>query len=213
MSDASEQLRERWSRLWHRLGVPVAKLPQIDSLLKAYQSPERAYHNLHHISQCLAELDALQVQCETPNEVELALWYHDVIYDAKRHDNEKLSADQAADAMRLAGIDSSVINRATVLILATKHATPPAAGDAQIIVDIDLSILGRPQAEFDVYEYAIRREFSFVDEASFRTGRSAILKKFLDRSVIYRTEVMQQKYEAAARANLQRSIDRLTSKN
>jgi predicted metal-dependent HD superfamily phosphohydrolase len=210
MNERLAQLQSRWHHLWARLGAAPAKAPPLTPLVQAYESAGRTYHNLHHISQCLAELDALRDACQKPDELELAIWYHDVIYDAKRHDNEESSADAAAKAMREAGVDQAVIDSVISLILATKHTAPPAPGDAKILVDIDLSILGRPQVEFDVYEEAIRKEYSFVDETSFRAGRSAILRKFLDRDVIYNTEVMRQKYDAAARENLRRSIEKLS---
>ena len=198
-----------WFTLWRRLGVSPDRMPPLDPLVQAYQSSSRRYHNLNHIIQCLTELEAIRNGCANPDEVELAIWYHDVIYDATKHDNEEQSAERAAIAMREAGSEPAVIDRVTALILATKHASTPAPGDEQIIVDIDLSILGRPPAEFDAYEQAIREEYSFVDDAGFRAGRSAILWKFLGRDVIFSTEGMRDKYETAARANVKRSLEKL----
>jgi len=113
--------------------------------------------------------------------------------------------------MREAGIEVAIIDRVTALILATTHMTAPALADAQIIVDIDLSILGRPRAEFDAYERAIRKEYGHVEEHAFRVGRAAILQKFLACPAIFSTAVMRAIYEATARENLRRSVDALTA--
>jgi len=38
-----------------------------------------------------------------PREIEVALWFHDAIYDVKGHDNERLSADWAKKSVLDAG--------------------------------------------------------------------------------------------------------------
>ena len=109
-----------------------------------------------------------------------------------------------------AGLDPSRLARVAALILATKHSQPPVGGDEQLLVDIDLSILGRPSEEFDAYERAIRMEYQHVAAESFRAGRAAVLRKFVERLRIYCTGLFYERYESTARQNLQRSIVRLT---
>ena len=55
----------------------------------------------------------------------------------------------------------------------------------------------------------MRREYAWVPDVQFRAGRSARLRLFLERPAIYATEFFRAKYEAAARSNLERSIQKL----
>jgi predicted metal-dependent HD superfamily phosphohydrolase len=70
-------------------------------------------------------------------------------------------------------------------------------------------VLGKPEKEFDAYEVGIRKEYDWVPLADFCTGRSKILQSFINRPSIYLTEIFRDKYESAARKNLERSIKRL----
>jgi predicted metal-dependent HD superfamily phosphohydrolase len=209
MAVSPEELRRKWDDLWTRLGVRVERVPAFDTLLTAYQDPSRSYHNLGHIVQCLRELDQLRAHCDSPESVELAIWYHDVVYDPTRHDNEERSADLAADGMKGAGLPDERILCVVELIHATKHTHPPITRDAQILADIDLSILGREPEAFDAYERGVRQEYAHVDDRAFREGRAAILRRFLARPSLFSTPPMRDHYESSARQNLQRSLARL----
>jgi predicted metal-dependent HD superfamily phosphohydrolase len=209
MIDQMVELESRWNALWARLGISADRVPAADLLFRRYQSPERHYHNLAHVLDCLNEFSGVRPLCDDPDAVELAIWYHDAVYDPTRSDNEERSADLAFETMEALHIDLSLAGRVRDLILATKHTGSPATKDAQILIDIDLSILGRSWEEFQAYEDAIRREYAHVEEAAFRAGRAAILRRFLERPAIFVTAAMREKYEANARANLRRSIERL----
>ena len=91
------------------------------------------------------------------------------------------------------------------------HALPDlgdeaANRDAAFFLDMDLSILGAPQGAFDSYEAAVRREYAWVDDKAWRSGRAAVLEKFLARPQIFHTEAFRQRFEAQARKNIARSI-------
>jgi predicted metal-dependent HD superfamily phosphohydrolase len=210
MSGSRVSMTERWTALWQRLGAPVDRVPSFDTIRLAYQTPVRAYHNLAHIEQCLDELDGLRGLCDEPDLVEAAIWFHDAIYDAKRGDNEPRSAELAGQVMRGAGLSADAIGKVGELIAATKHSSAPSTQDARVLTDIDLAILGQHVVSFDRYEQGIREEYAFVPEPDFRVGRAKILKGFLERQSIYLTDEMIKLYEAAARENLRRSIERLT---
>ncbi len=203
-------IRERWNALWLRLGVARHSIPAIDPLLQVYTSPARHYHNLGHIEHCLRELDDLRQQCEDANAVELAIWFHDIVYDPKRHDNEERSLDEAVRTMRDAGVSQSLINAVSGLILATKHTGEPEGHDARILTDIDLSILGQPEPVFDEYDRAIRREYGHISEKDFVEGRARILRQFLERPSIYSTPEMKERYEVNARKNLAADLKTLS---
>ncbi len=149
------------------LGVLPGRTPGLHELISAYDSSGRYYHTLGHIRDCLRELDSCRASAREPGLIELAIWYHDAIYDPSRHDNEARSAAMARDAMNNTGLPPTAIERVQAMILATRHLDPSGDADARLLVDIDLSILGRPQAEFDRYEDAIRREYQRVPDHIF----------------------------------------------
>ena len=123
----------RWSNLWHRLGARSSPEPIFEELLQAYQQPHRAYHTLDHIRDCLAQFDLVRHLARFPNEVELALWCHDVIYDPHATDNEAQSAAWATRILRQAAVADEVIARVTDLILATQHHIAAADPDAALL--------------------------------------------------------------------------------
>lgn len=202
-------LSERFHLLWQRLGALTPAESVFTALFQAYSEPHRAYHNLTHLCHCLAELDAIRSLAEHPDEVEIALWFHDAIYEPLAKDNEARSAALAEQALQPAGSSPEIIKRLKTLVLATKHDQPPLTPDTRLIVDIDLAILGQPAEQFDAYETGIRREYTMVPEDQFRQGRAAILEAFLRRSHIYHTAPFRQQYEATARENLRRSLRHL----
>ena len=95
------------------------------------------------------------------------------------------------------------------LIMATCHAALPDSDDARLLVDIDLSILGADPERFDEYEVQVRQEYSWVPGVLFRRKRREILQGFLARPRLYETDWFEQRLEAQARSNLQRSVRRL----
>ena len=180
-----------------------------DALVAAYQEPQRRYHGAAHIAACLALLDEVRNLAEEPAEVELALWFHDAVYKTRAFDNEAKSADWAERFLAEAGADPAVAERVRDHILATRHAAEPAAGDTALTVDIDLSILGRPPETFDAFDRAIREEYAWVPGFLYRRKRAEVLQGFLDRPAIYITPALQERFEAQARANLERALGRL----
>ena len=91
----------------------------------------------------------------------------------------------------------------------TQHAALPSTPDEQLIVDIDLAILGQYDAVYRQFERNVRREYFFVRWPRYVAGRSAVLQGFLDRPHIYGTDYFAQRYEAQARANLQQALSAL----
>ncbi len=95
------------------------------------------------------------------------------------------------------------------MIMATKHAAEAPFPDAALMVDIDLSILGREEDRFDRYEDDVRREYRWVPGTLFRAKRKEMLSAFVERESLYETEHFRSRYESQARTNLARSIERL----
>ena len=199
----------RWRQSWAALGVAVADQRAFDELLARYAEPHRAYHTRQHLAECFAHWEAVRGGAAAPGEVEIALWYHDAVYDPRRDDNEPQSAALAHAAIRDAGLGDALADRVEALILSTRHATPPPAGDASLLTDVDLAILAARRERFDEYERQVRSEFDWVPAPLFRWKRRSLLQALLDRPHLYATPHFQRTAEAPARANLQRSIAQL----
>ena len=201
--------RERFAALLRRLGAAGDPLPAADAILAAYASPERTYHGLAHLSDCLAQLDQAAAAGAQRDRVEAALWFHDVVYDSRADDNEQRSAAWARRVCRGLGIPPATTAEIERLVVLTDHRTRPTDASGRLICDIDLSVLGRPAEQFDAYDAAIRAEYAAVPEDAYRTGRRRVLGGLLARDSLYATEEFRQRYEAAARANLRRALARL----
>ena len=84
MEDAVISL-ERWRGLWQRLGSRADTESLFDEVVAAYRSrSHRAYHDLEHLEDCLAQFDAYAALATAADEVELALWFHDAVYAPPR---------------------------------------------------------------------------------------------------------------------------------
>lgn len=198
--------QKRWVGLWSRLGAQGSGLSIFAHLSAAYAEPARAYHTADHISDCLTQLDASRDTARRVDEVEAGLWFHDAVYVPGGSDNEDRSARLAQTALLACGVPLEVARRVAELILATRHLTIPREPDAQLLCDIDLSILGREPEVFDEFERRIRREYQAVPEQMYRSGRSEVLAGFLRRQSIFQTEYFWKQYEQPARANLERML-------
>ena len=200
----------RWLKLWERLGAEGTGHSIFAHLTAAYGEPGRAYHTARHICDCLAQLDSVRATALRPDEVEAALWFHDAVYLPGGSDNEDRSAALAEASLLACDVPPEVAQRIGQLILATRHLTLSDDPDTQLLSDIDLSILGRDPAVFDEFERGIREEYDWVPEPIYRSSRTEILSGFLRRRSIYQTGMFRSRFEAPARANLERLIKKLS---
>ena len=180
-------------------------------LAAAYGSPGRFYHTEMHIADCLEQLDGTISISEHPAALELAIWFHDAVYDTRANDNEAQSAAWAEGFLRSHGVSADIIERIVRMILVTQTHADLRSADEMLLVDIDLSILGRPPAQFEAYDAAIRREYAWVPDAEYREGRAAVLEGFINRRTIYNTDCYREIYEQPARRNLASLIAALRS--
>jgi predicted metal-dependent HD superfamily phosphohydrolase len=199
---------QRWLALMARLGLPPSR-DEFNRLVQAYTAADRHYHNAEHIARCLAELDAAAPGIPQPDPIELAIWFHDAVYDTRSASNEADSAAWAADFLHRAQAAPQLTESVVALILATRHQPGALAVPEQWMVDIDLSSLGADPERWTADNQAIRREYAWVPEAIFREKRLAILRSFLERPAIYATPYFRGKYEAQARVNLTETIRQL----
>jgi predicted metal-dependent HD superfamily phosphohydrolase len=199
--------KHRWNELLRRLcGKDCSGGKSFRRIVDAYSEPHRHYHTGDHIEACLSEFDRIRDLCESPDQVECALWLHDVVYDPRASDNEEKSALWAMEMLSASECPERVADLVRELILVTKHVQQLVSMDARLMMDVDLAILGQPAAVFDAYEKSIRAEYSWVPEETYRTGRSKILRGFLERPAIFFTERFEENYGMQARENLENSL-------
>jgi predicted metal-dependent HD superfamily phosphohydrolase len=188
--------RQRWT----------AAFPEkhFQGILRAYREPHRHYHTIEHLADLFECLPGILADQPIPEFLAYAVWYHDVVYDPTRSDNEEQSAHRAAIELAEASVASKVIGIVRRLILLTKHGSAePASDEEASLLDVDLAILAADARRYERYAKAIRQEYAHVAERDYRNGRSAVLLHFLKRPRIYRTEIAYQNWESAARQNLE----------
>jgi predicted metal-dependent HD superfamily phosphohydrolase len=197
-----------WRSDWAALDVDNPPETVYVSLVACYAEPHRAYHTMQHLEECFALLTKAPPHHRLA-EISLALWFHDAIYDTSRSDNEARSADWLCEVAKQSGVSPEIIVRLRSLVLATQHSAVPTDPDSQLVVDIDLSILGAPKPRFDEYEQQIRREYSWVPEFVYRHKRKKLLQEFANRASLYSTDGFRVHFEQSARHNIRRSLQSL----
>jgi predicted metal-dependent HD superfamily phosphohydrolase len=198
-----DAMQRQWVRLLDPFGVPPADAyPAFDRLVAAYSEPHRHYHTLEHLAEVFRVAGRLG---GTSPAVQLAVWFHDAVYDPRAADNEARSADLLATWLGPLGLPADLLARAAELVRSTAHLTADTTrADADVLVlrDADLAILGAAEQRYRRYAADIRREYAHVPDADYRRGRAALLDAFLARPTIYHLPLLAAEGEAAARRNL-----------
>ena len=201
-------LRDVWTRTWAGLGTRPAD-GVLEQLLARYEEKHRAYHTLQHLTECLSMREKLGRECTAPAEVDLALFFHDAIYEPMRSDNEAQSAAWLDYVATGAGLAPDVRDRLRALVRVTRHDGAPATGDEAVLVDTDLAILGASEDRFDEYDRQVRIEYRRVPGFLYRRKRREVLQSFLERDELYSCIAYRDALEVQARLNLARAIERL----
>jgi len=191
--------------------LPDALLDQVRAL---HGGPERGYHGWSHPQALLKLFAEVESELHDPLAVRCAILFHDAIYEPRRSDNEARSAVLASEMLRGVVPDESLARTLRLIEATARHAIPEGllpdeAADMAVFLDMDLSILGASAEAFDAYEAGVRHEHREIPADAFRTGRAAILEGFLARETLYVSAWGRARFEAAARANLARSIGSL----
>ncbi|MGI4944073.1 MAG: HD domain-containing protein, partial [Janthinobacterium lividum] len=180
-----------------------------------YAEPHRHYHGQAHVDTLLAGLHALKDAVVHIAAVELAIWYHDAVYDPAATDNEARSA--ALLRAEMGGLaDPALLHHAELLVRATAdHALPadmPAALrlDAALFLDLDTAVLGADRMTFAAYERGIAAEYVPVHGLlPYRAGRARFLRGMLERPRLFLTDQFHWTSDAAARRNMEEGLSRL----
>jgi predicted metal-dependent HD superfamily phosphohydrolase len=206
-------LRAQWISLTSRFAAGASVVEGLfNAITEHYSEGGRAYHNLSHIQSLLALSETLLDEIQNQDALYFAIWFHDVVYDTQRPDNEEKSAEFAADALARLGVPEPTVAVVREMILATKHHRgEDFSWDMKAFLDLDTSILGAPEEIYQEYNRAIRKEYSWVPDVLYREGRTKVLNDFLRRDRIYHTEEIRAKYETQARHNIAEEIRELSN--
>lgn len=202
----TEALQRHWFRFSECLAISAEQKDNLfQILLKAYSEPQRFYHTAQHIVECLDLHLQIQYLLKEPHLVELAIWFHDVIYDPKSNQNEQNSADLMQDLCHTF-LDKFALKKVYLWILATKEHVASSDHDLNYLIDIDLAILGADASRFLQYEQQIQQEYSWVSAEIYKVKRAEVLQNFLNQSSIYITLTFQQSLEQQAKLNLEKLL-------
>lgn len=173
-----------------------------------HQESHRHYHNLSHLYNLLLVLE--QQVAQDSHLLQLAIWYHDYIYDPAQKNNEAQSAQWAQQDWQ-AYLNPPQQQQLQHYIVATAHHQPiSSTADELLFLDLDLSILAATPSVYKAYSQAIEKEYTTIYTLEeYRNGRQKVLQNFLGRSQLFYSSFFLEQYEAAAHANLQAELQEL----
>jgi len=118
-----------------RAAAPPGSDALARELLDRWREPHRYYHTLAHLAAMLAIVRSWPV-------VELAVWFHDAVYDPRATDNEEASAELAERSLSAVGAAPATVAEVARLVrLTATHDSAPGDGAGALLCDADLSIL------------------------------------------------------------------------
>ncbi len=184
--------------------TPVLRA-ELERVRDLWSAPHRHYHSLSHLNTMLAHVSWLgdeHPELDDRVALELAVWFHDAIYDAAASDNEKESADLARRSLQ------GLVSRQTIdevyrlILLTAGHEVESGDSIGSVMIDGDLAILGASPKGYIAYNEGVRLEYRHLDDDTFKQGRSAFLRSMLDRPRIYGTEPGHARWHDQARLNM-----------
>jgi predicted metal-dependent HD superfamily phosphohydrolase len=189
---------EAWARL---AGDSPTSRTEWAAVVAAWGEPHRRYHDLRHLAAVLGLVGELAAAAD-PDAVRLAAWYHDVVYDPRRGDNEEVSAERARAGLRGLVPPERVEEVARLVLLTAGHDPAPDDANGAVLCDADLAVLAGPPEAYAAYASAVREEYGHLSDAEFTAGRTAVLEHLLALPALYRLPAVAAEWTPRARANL-----------
>ena len=203
-------LAEAWLRLGRSVGARHDVAGAGAALLGRWAEQHRAYHDLAHLAEVLDRVDLLAGEAEDADAVRLAAWFHDAVYDPTATDNEERSADVAVTSLSRLGLARPLLDEVDRLVRVTAtHDVEPGDRNAAVLCDADLAILASDDLRYSSYVEGVRREYEHLDDETFASGRSAVLRALSSRPSLFHTVHGREAWEAPARANITAELAQL----
>lgn len=176
---------------------------------KNYSSKKRHYHTLQHLDILLAQLTDVKGEIQNWNTILFTLYYHDIVYNSLKSDNEEKSAELAEKRMKQISVSIDTIELCKNQILATKSHIKSTDSDTNYFTDADLSVLGQNWETYSMYYKNVRKEYSIYPDFVYNPGRKKVLNHFLSMDKIFKTDFFYKKFERQAKQNIQKEIELL----
>lgn len=200
MHNHIEKFQQYWTRFSESINLRSVQSESLFSIL-SYSYVGNYYHTHQHIVECLELFYDIKDQLNDPIAVELAIWFHDVIYDPQASDNEEQSAKLMLE--HCVGIlKKAELEKVARWIIATKKHLPSKEHDLKYLLDIDLAILAASPPRFAEYEQQIQQEYGWVSPETYQVKRAEVLTQFYQQKPLFQTQYFRQKFEQAAKNNL-----------
>jgi predicted metal-dependent HD superfamily phosphohydrolase len=176
---------------------------------KNYSSKKRHYHTLEHLDNLLSQLTDVKSEIQNWETILFTLFYHDIIYNSIKSDNEEKSAEFAENRMKQISVSNDKIELCKKQILGTKSHIKSTDSDTNYFTDADLSVLGQNWETYLLYCKNVRKEYSIYPTLVYNPGRKKVLNHFLSMDRIFKTDFFYDKFEIQAKQNLQQEIESL----
>ncbi|WP_230658445.1 HD domain-containing protein [Psychrobacter sp. I-STPA10] len=238
----STSLQTHFDQLISRYAPNLSKdrrYAQWQIISEYYNAPHRHYHTLRHVAFLLNEWQKYQSQLIDADMVALAIYYHDIIYEPLRKDNEHQSAQFFADNFAHLLSPQQIQVVVSLIEMTAKHSLeiPQITAkhsleipqiddkteavlyssiqqfkvDAALFLDMDLAILGMPWGQYEAYAKAVRLEYIQIESTQYQQGRKQVLQRLLSKPYLYFTSSYRQSHEQQARQNINQEMQLLAS--
>lgn len=174
-----------------------------------YTNKDRHYHTVTHLEYLINKALEHRDKLKDVDTVMFSIFYHDLIYNVKSHDNEQQSAQIAKERLASLNVPNEKIQTCEKQILATKYHESDGDTDTNYFLDFDLAILGESQERYKEYTTQIRKEHTVYPDQVYNEGRQAILRQLLNRNRIFKTKEFYEKYELQAKNNIKNELQTL----
>ena len=243
-----QNLRKRWEKsiksVLHQLSIKPSDVGDVTEewfqrIITMHADSQRHYHTLCHLEEMFQFVDLL-IEHEAKEGclnltvthkaiVDLSIFFHDAVYDAKSGTNEEDSAElfKKFVAELISQQEWHGFKTVENFIIATKtHVVPCDMEDTsderlllKLFLDADMAVLGKESKAYNHYASLIRLEYIHVPHDLYCDKRAEILQSFIgsvssesngaNSKHIYASEVMREALEEIAISNLRREIDSL----
>lgn len=206
-----DNIREVWEQLAGKYNNNAALIDRFfGEIERKYTSSRRHYHNLHHVQALLGYCETFAGQLQDPDVVMFSVFYHDIIYNVLRKDNEPRSARLAVKRLLALGVPAVKVEQVKVFIEATQTHTVSSdvtyTTDLKLFLDFDMAILGAGWEDYEAYTHQVRREYRIYPDKLYYPGRRQFLQYSLQTEFIFQTPVFRERYEVRARENMAREL-------
>lgn len=204
-----EWMEQRFDKLCNQLNLPIQEISiWRQELFNNYEQDNRYYHNLVHIYNFIQLFEEHKSSIERPLLFEVAIWWHDAIYEAKRNDNETRSAQLAVRCWKN-HLSSTDLKYIAILISSTeKHLPLIEENDVHYFLDMDLSILATNNQVYQQYVHYIEKEYTtYYPKMLYNIGRKKAMKNFHSRPKLYFTAFFYENYEFQAKSNIKLELE------